>query len=141
MRENMGLYRGKRIGGGFICGCLIIDKGAKEDQPRAYILQKADYGSFAEFVATEVDPETVGECSGVPDENGTLMYEGDVVKGLCSFGCEVLSVVAFKDGAFGLARKRGNSVQFTAFTSICNTKYEIIGNIYDNPELLEAADE
>ena len=85
----------------------------------------------------EVIPETVGQCSGVPDKNGTLMYEGDIVKGLFDFGLEIMSVCAFKDGAFGLKAKQCGAYHFSAFTSICNVKYEVIGNIHDNPNLLK----
>ncbi len=85
----------------------------------------------------EVDPETAGQCSTVPDKNGVLMYEGDIVKGLFLFGMEIKAVVAFQDGAFGLQWRRGGVTDFSAFTSLCNITYEVIGNIHDNPELLE----
>lgn len=84
-----------------------------------------------------VDPETVGQYSGKDDDNGEKLFEGDIVKGLFLHGDSVLSVVAFKDGAFGLEWNKGTVKAFSAFTSICNVKYEKIGNIYDNPELLK----
>ena len=84
-----------------------------------------------------VNPETVGECSFVPDKNGVMMFEGDIVTGLFLFGMSVNAVVTFQDGAFGLEWYRGNAKTFNAFTSICNVEYEVIGNIYDNPELLK----
>ena len=83
-----------------------------------------------------VIPETVGECSFVPDKNGTMMFEGDIVTGLFLFGLSVNAVVTFKDGAFGLEWCRGDIKTFNAFTSICNVEYEVIGNIHDKPELL-----
>ena len=86
----------------------------------------------------EVDPETVGQCTGLKDKNGKLIYEGDIVKGLFNFGLEIMSVCTFKDGAFGLTAKQCGEYHFSAFTSICNVKYEVIGNIRDNPELFES---
>lgn len=83
-----------------------------------------------------VNPETVGECSFVPDKNGVMMYEGDIVTGLFLFGMSINAVVAFKNGAFGLEWDRGGVNTFTAFTSLCNVEYEVIGNVHDNPELL-----
>lgn len=47
------------------------------------------------------------------------------------------AVCAFKDGAFGLKWTHRGVDHFSAFTSICNVKYEVVGNIYDNHELLE----
>lgn len=100
-----------------------------------YMVVSTSYMASIELV--EVIPETVGQCSGVPDKNCTLMYEGDIVKGLFDFGLEIMSVCTFKDGAFGLTAKQCGAYHFSAFTSICNVKYEVIGNIHDNPNLLK----
>lgn len=60
-----------------------------------------------------------------------------IVKGLFLFGREVHGAVTFLHGAFGLEWLRGNVREFSAFTSICNVEYEVLGNVFDNPELLE----
>ena len=91
-----------------------------------------------EKTTVTVIPETVGQCTGLKDENGKMIYEGDIVKGLFNFGLEIMSVCTFKDGAFGLTAKQCGAYHFSALTSICNVKYEVIGNIRDNPELLES---
>lgn len=83
----------------------------------------------------EVIPETVEQCSGVPDKNGKLMFEGDVVNALFDFGMPIKSVCAFRDGSFGLLAKQHGAEHFHPFTSLCNISYEIIGNIHDNKEL------
>ena len=85
----------------------------------------------------EVIPETVGQFTGLTDKNGKKIFEGDIVKGLFLHSDSVLSVVTFKDGAFGLEWNRGTVKTFSAFASICNVRYEKIGNIFDNPELLK----
>ena len=102
-------------------------------------------GLNVDFECYEVIPDTVGQFTGLTDKNGKKIFESDIVKtqlNACLLKMIDYTVVSFDGGAFGLLWKRcglsGGVEQFTAFTSICNTEYEVVGNIYDNPELLEA---
>lgn len=88
-----------------------------------------------EKTTVTVIPETVGQCTGLKDKNGKMIYEGDIVKGLFNFGLEIMSVCTFKDGAFGLTAKQCGAYHFSAFTSLWEVQYEVIGNIHDNPNL------
>lgn len=92
---------------------------------------------YGDWRAIEVRTNTVCQYTGLTDKNGYKIWENDVVKGLFLHGMEVSAVVIFKDGAFGLKWNRGKVEEFSAFTSICNVSFEVIGNIFDNPELLE----
>lgn len=76
MREHMGLYRGKRSNGEWVEG-FYMNLGGKYH----YILDgKLDItGGFPDLVKYEVDPDTVGECTGDTDKNGKLIFEDDVV--------------------------------------------------------------
>lgn len=129
MREI--LCRGKRkcIGGEWAEGYLLYD----EEKNEAFIAE-----SFEDRAAyiREVNPDTVGQYTGRTDRNDKRMFEGDIVTGLFLFGLSVNAVVTFQNGAFGLEWYRGDIKTFNAFTSICNVEYEVIGNVTDNPELL-----
>ena len=78
------------------------------------------------------------QYSEVNDKNGIEMYEGDIVYGAVHWLERYNpAVVAFRNGSFGLLWHRGDIEEFDPFTSICNVEYEVVGNIYDNPELME----
>ena len=69
----------------------------------------------------EVIPETVGQFTGLTDKNGKKIFEGDIMR-------NAGNVVGFCGGNFCI---NGDS------PLSCWTETEVIGNIYDNPELLE----
>ena len=133
------LFRGKRTDTGeWLQGYIIV---AEKDAP--YIIPSKSWASAPRNSHSiyssnfyRVDPETVGQYTGLTDKNGTKIFEGDIVKRLFYLELPVLSVVTFKNGAFGLEWNRGEVKEFSAFTSICNCTYEVIGNVYDNAELL-----
>ena len=85
----------------------------------------------------DVIPETVGQYTGLTDKNGKKIFEGDIVKGLFNFGLSINAKVVYYDGSFGVVCKRCGAINFTAFPSFCGVDWEVIGNIYDNPELME----
>jgi uncharacterized phage protein (TIGR01671 family) len=135
MREDIGLFRGKRVADGeWVEGNLWL---YGED---AKIFDF--YEPFDDLDWYQVDPATIGEYTGLKDKNGVRMWEGSIVTGMFRFGLPFNAVVSFQEGAFGLMwygrDKAGKKVSwFEAFTSICNVEYEVIGDVADNPELLE----
>lgn len=139
MREI--LFRGKRKDNGeWVEGFLCKKYFAELPHDRYAIMFKTEYDPKRwnpDYMTAEIIPETVGQFTGMTDKNGEKMFEGDIVKGLFLHGSSILSVVTFKDGAFGLEWNRGTVKTFSAFTSICNVTYEKIGSIHDNPDLLK----
>ena len=68
---------------------------------------------------------------GLKDKNGKEIYEGDIVKTFT----EEICVVEYKYNAFGL-KIIDNSKPY-GWVDFINHNIEIIGNKFDNPELLE----
>lgn len=78
------------------------------------------------------------QYTGLKDENGTEIYEGDIVErrfmNLID-GAEFVGVVKYYDGAFNVDNNREVYPLFHEIDEI-----EILGNIYENPKLLEGID-
>ena len=87
-------------------------------------------------VGFEVLSGTVGQFTGLYDKNGTEIYEDDIVH-LDSWSPEYMKI-AFIEGAFCLADKDGNflgDIHYIQHAGV--NQCEVVGNIYDNPELLK----
>ena len=119
MREY--LFRGKTIANGkWSEGTLLVTKQGCCITPDATV-----------YVA--VDPETVGQYTGLTDKNGTKIFEGDIVK----YGDTVHNVVfEQRNGTayFDLVYSTLETLSFGYYQDL--KQIEVIGNIYDNPELV-----
>lgn len=114
MREI--LFKAKRVDNGNWVVSMTICKGT--------IPRKKDlvYLELGERIYVQVDPNTVGEITGLLDKHGERFFEGD--KGLCQFGT---FTVEFHDGCFWATFEDG--VRLPLYT--WNEDSEIIGNIHD----------
>ena len=80
-----------------------------------------------------VNPETVGQYTGLKDKSGTMIFEGDIVKSFDLFGhVDGCGIVSWNDlftcWMFGHCKSMyGGNI----------ATYEVIGNIHDNPDLVK----
>lgn len=126
MREI--LFRGKRVDNGeWIEGCLVIRKDTGNNAINCYIIRPS-YVHFnnSHIVHTEVNPDTVCEFTGLLDSKNKKIWEYNIVKH-CAEDRKV--VVEFIDGKF--------SIEKDGYNLSASKCFKVIGNKFDNPELLE----
>ena len=78
-------------------------------------------------------PLAIMQCTGLKDRNGKLIYDGDIVKGSIMDYAGNFAVFVY-DGCF---RIKADDNYFPCLGECCPSDYlKVIGNIYENPELL-----
>ena len=134
MREI--LFRGKCKGNGVWVEGFYACFNKKES--RIYTgYAETDAGDYYPEWFTVV-PETVGQYTGLTDKNGNKIFEGDIVKCISKFDAKDM-VVIFETAEFHLV----DCQRYKNYTECCGYRYfgtletEVVGNIYDNPELLK----
>ncbi len=89
-----------------------------------------DWQICTDCIRRTVIPETVGQYTELPDKNGTPIFEGDVVRDVETF---YVGKVYFDADTARFVIEFASFI--TDFSNYNNGSLEIIGNIYDNPEL------
>ena len=124
-------FRGKDFKSNWVIGNLNIIKIA--GQERYYILPQENFSEeeFIKLNYIEVIPKTVGQFTGLKDKNDKEIYEGDVMQVIKE------QYKWFKRGNIFEARWSKVMAGFDPFRNhtYMENHCEIIGNIYDNPEL------
>ena len=132
------LFRGKRIDNNEWVHGFYFESLA-DGMKHCYI----KYETWDEgFVTYEVIPETVGQFTGRCDENYNKIFEGDILEVSYDDGTAYTTEVCAYGGTLCVDVK-GEDYDFTAIdfavdiwkNNCCECK--VIGNIYENPELLE----
>ena len=142
--KRIHLYRGKRLDNGqWVEGFysnLYIEEKCKEQSIITYQNFYAADMSYpypsVNTVEAEVDSETVGQFTGMTDKNGTKIFEGDIVRHIdttCHVFEVVNSEVYFDTEMLKFRFRYSNELFHCQF----NNELEVIGNIYDNKDLLK----
>lgn len=126
------LFRAKRIDNGeWVYGYYIKTHDYLNNR-ETHLIVGIDSTTFPANEITdtnEIDPETLGEFTGVTDKNGVKIFEGDI----CHFyGGEYYSGY-WETNYTGKIEIDADSLWY-----LDNAEFvEVIGNVYDNSELLE----
>ncbi|TQR29412.1 YopX family protein [Brevibacillus brevis] len=141
-------YRGKRIDNGeWVYGLPTFNRDCTG-------IDKIEVPELSGGICKLVDPVTVGQFTGLQDKNGREIYEGDIIQGTTYlYGHQLktgrqfdyLGVVEWGTQAdvglcWQVSNKQGSWElrQTVHRNDIDYCTGDIIGNIYENPEFLEA---
>lgn len=125
MREI--LFRGKRYNGKWIYDSEIYIR----DGDGIWL-------SDDDLNVVRVQEDTVGQYTGMKDKNGEKIFEGDIVK--YSTTCEIFTVAwhgSFAEFVISELQKPNKATRGSKNMYLVNRYCEVIGNKFDNPELLE----
>ena len=131
--EDRYLFKAKRLDNHYwILGFLSVNKTGK------YFIRPICGSALS---SEEVDKNTICQCTGLKDRNGKLIWENDVVAYWDTYSTE--SGYAEAD-CIGKVVWDDETISFQVTNRLSAESYEVldecsvIGNIFDNPELLES---
>ena len=152
--EDRYIYKAKRTDNGeWVIGNLITNVFFRLGQSIPYILcpDKAKYDCFEDFTEGngifEVRPDTICRCTGSKDKNGKLIWEKDIVDGHIKRGAAFLNCLVLWNESKARFDVRAKGCNFpmtldevAGNISVGGLDYEVVGNQFDNPELLEVGE-
>ena len=157
------LFKAKRIDNGeWVEGYYVKTRLGTDIKPSDVIFVPFKINRNEEWGWIKIDPETLCQCTGLTDKNGKKIWENDILKFndeiwySCYTSCgteydsweaENYGVVGYCDysARYDFAKYKYNEnqveadlhenhdIEFSEFVK----EHEVIGNIFDNPELLE----
>lgn len=138
MREN--LFHGKRKDNGkWVEGYYFCDTDLNQSYIQGYDYYTDENGLQREAFCYEVIPETVGQYTGLTDKIGKKIFEGDVLR--LAYHPEEDVVIEWFNGSFRFREVHNpNNDEYSILCCEQNavSHLKVIGNIYDNPELIES---
>lgn len=136
------IFRGKRIDNGeWLFGDL---RHIFHGEYRAHIVDNSN-GLNNGVCGLEVDSSTIGQFTGLTDKNGRKIFEGDIIKWKYLCNDHLVYQVVYEKGTAGFVTRRnfnnrdGIDCYSDSVFDDGGDMSEVIGNIHDNPELLEVS--
>ena len=127
--ENRYLFRGKRIDNNeWVYGLPSCDEDGEIEEIEVWSEDDINFYS--------VDPETICQCTGIKDKNGKLIWENDIVNCLTE---DCFGYIGWNESEagfyFNVLLEDGSFEEEHIYDY--QDCIEVIGNTFDNPELLE----
>ncbi len=129
--EDRYLFKAKRTDNGEWVQGYLFDDGFENGRVfigglviEKYTGTACDDWTISGSCFCEVDKSTICQCTGLKDKNGKLIWENDFLK--------------YELGGVRIDSVKISSPIFSQTMRLNLQNYEIIGNIFDNPELLES---
>ena len=137
--EDRYLFKAKRLDNNYwILGFLSVNKTGK------YFIRPICGSALS---SEEVDKNTICQCTGLKDKNGKLIWENDIVRN----GNYFVVKWNLSCARFDFALNNSHNIPVGRWEPMIidwknsdfkeyrnNIDFEVIGNIFDNPELLES---
>lgn len=133
MREI--IFRGKRVDNNeWVEGFYVnVPEHYKQEMSGKSYIVSINNGLFMEVI-----PETVGEYTGLKDQNGKKIFEGDIVKYRPGYWRNLIhSVVEYCADKWNYPAFDLKDHDYVQLTHMGQIELEVVGTIHDNPELLE----
>ena len=132
------LYRAKRCDNG-----ELVEGALFNGESHCIIGQEIKFSPYTEheckIVGYEVDRDTICQCTGLKDKNGKLIWENDILVGylddMYPENATYAQVIWDKNGFY---TKEKDSDDISLMDEFDEKYFEVCGNKFDNPELLES---
>ena len=139
--EDRYLFKAKRIDNGeWVTGQYVKGLDMYDKEVRLIFEHTTIFYSSGETDGwIEIDPSTICQCTGLRDKNGKLIWENDImVAHLDDAYPEDETYIRILWYESGFCSKEKGSEDISPIDKFDQEHFEVCGNIFDNPQLLES---